>query len=92
MWNRSVKQLGDQTLENRLEETLKKLYPQDSYPFHIEVVRGFGAIAVSIWIRGGAVKPRREIADPAEFVTDPQGPTFAAVISKLMEMIPVKAT
>lgn len=82
-WNRSVK-LGDPS-ESLIEVSLKKCFPQDQFPRHIEVVRGQMQTSPIIWIRDGRGRKISGVAYPQNFVTNRE-PMLDAVMSRVMEL------
>jgi len=84
IWNRCATQLGDRRCELLIQETLEKQYPQDQFPFHIEVVGGQKTHA-TVWIRDGRGLNISGDAYPEDFSIDRE-PKFTAVASKVMEL------
>jgi hypothetical protein len=82
-WNRIVSQLPSNDLAQYLQDEIRRQWPEDLYPYHIEVIaQQTNRITVRIWNAHG-VEIEKE-AFPERFLASPhKSPTAAAVFHAL---------
>jgi len=82
-WNRMVSQLPSDELAQYLLDEIRRRWPEDQHPYHIEVIaRQPNRITVRVWNARG-LEIEKEAFPEKYFATPHKSPTAAAVLNAL---------